>query len=71
MGEVKDKVVILPNIGTAQEFICEFLEFLKEENESFSTHAMSEYVLYKQGQKNMLEQIILLLEKEVKQKEQG
>lgn len=66
--EIKDKVFLLPNIGTAQEFISEFLSVLKLEYDTFSTHSMNEGALFLQGQKDMLGQIISILEKEVDNK---
>lgn len=66
--EIKDKVFLLPNIGTAQEFISEFLDVLKLEYNTFSTHSMNEGALFLQGQKDMLRQIITTLEKEIDDK---
>lgn len=64
MKNIKDKVFLLPNIGTAQEFITEFLNVLQEEYKNFDTHSMNEGVLFLQGQKDMLGQIIETLKKE-------
>jgi len=63
--EIKDKVYLFPNIGTAQEFISELVNILKEEYTKFSTHSMNEHALFLQGQKDMLGQIIIMLEKEI------
>lgn len=62
--EIKDKVYLLPNIGTAQEFISELIDVLKKEHEQFSTHSMNEHALFLQGQEDMLGQIITMLDKE-------
>lgn len=64
MKEIKDKVFLLPNIGTAQEFISELLSVLEEEHKQFSIHSMNEGALFLQGQKDMLGQIIIMLKKE-------
>lgn len=62
--QIKDKVFLLPNIGTAQEFIEELLNVLQEEFDGFSTHSMNEGALFLQGQKDMLGQIITMVSKE-------
>jgi len=63
--ELKDEVFLLPNIGTAQEFISEFINVLEEHYNKFSTHSMNEGALFLQGQKDMLEQVIITLKKEL------
>lgn len=65
MKQIKDAIYILPNAGTAQEFIFEFISVLKKAHATFSTHSMNEGALYLEGQKNMLEQIITALEEEL------
>ena len=67
--EIKDKVYLLPNIGTAQEFISELINVLEKEHEEFSTHSMNEGALFLQGQKDMLGQIITMLKKERQDKQ--
>lgn len=62
--KIKDKVYLLPNIGTAQEFISELIDILEKEHENFSTHSMNEGALFLQGQKDMLGQIITMLKRE-------
>lgn len=62
--EIKDKVFLLPNIGTAQEFVSELIDVLEKEYSEFSTHSMNEGALFLQGQKDMLGQIITMLKKE-------
>lgn len=64
MKELKDQIFLLPNIGTAQEFITEFIDVLEKEYCQFSTLSMNEGRLFLQGQKDMLGQIITLLKKE-------
>lgn len=41
----------------------EVVHELKDYNDVFDTHSMNEGILFKQGQKDMLEQIIKYLEK--------
>lgn len=65
MKELKDEVFIFRNIGTAQEFIEDFLSVLEQYNKNFSTHSMNDGALFLQGQKDMLEQVITTLKKEV------
>jgi len=62
--QLKDQVHILPNIGTAQEFISAFIDVLESNYKNFSTHSMNEHALFLQGQKDMLGQVITLLKQE-------
>jgi len=50
------------NDTSVVEYKKSLLNYLKKENEAFSTHSMNEYELFLQGQKKMLEDIIFIIE---------
>jgi hypothetical protein len=63
--KLKETNHIFSNIGSAPDFISELVEFLEEMYENFSTHSMNESALFLQGQKDMLDQIITFLKREL------
>ena len=55
------KEVFMDNDNSAEEYKQSLLEYLQKHYDSFSTHAMNDYTLYLQGEKNMLKDIITLI----------
>ena len=60
--ELKDIVENFSDQSVA-EYKEDILPYLNEYCDNFDTHAMSDHQLYLLGQKNMLEQMIIFLER--------
>lgn len=62
MNNIKDLNISLTD-RSVKEYSDELLEQLEQLNNNFSTHAMSDHMVYLQGQKNMLEQLITYIKR--------